>query len=60
MVQDWCRVGAEELEAAKESHYVQSVIKMNELSGRYISDSQNIAAALYTKWLTGALNSARP
>ncbi|MEQ1629489.1 MAG: type 1 glutamine amidotransferase [Gallionella sp.] len=60
MVQDWCRVGAEEVGSAKESYYVQSVIEMNELSERYIPDSQKIAAVLYTKWLAGALNSAPP
>lgn len=58
MVQDWCRVGAEEVVVSKESHYVQSVTEMNELSKRYISASQKIAAGLYTKWLAGALNSS--
>ena len=60
MVQDWCRVGVEEVIGAKESPYVQSVIEMNKQSIRYIPDSQNIASALYTKWLTGALHSSRP
>lgn len=59
MVDDWCRVGKNEIEHAGESQFIQSIEDIQRLSLTHISASQKIAAGLYSKWLMGALNSSR-
>ncbi len=56
MVHEWCAVGIAEIEQSLESRFVQSVAQMSQLSPSLVFASQKIAAQLYTKWLTAALN----
>lgn len=57
MVHEWCAVGIAEVEQSQASPFVQSVGQMSQLSPNLVLASQKIAAQLYTKWLTAALNS---
>jgi GMP synthase-like glutamine amidotransferase len=59
MVQDWCRVGKDELASVRNGQYVQSVGEMQSQSKENITEMRKIATLLYTKWLAGALDSAR-
>ncbi|MGZ8257098.1 MAG: type 1 glutamine amidotransferase [Gallionella sp.] len=57
MIANWCVIGAQEI-ARADSVYVQSAQQIQQHSTKNLANLQKIAQSVYTKWLSGALNSS--
>lgn len=57
MIAEWCAIGADEIAAAGGA-YVQGVSAIKRDAPQNLPDLHKIATRVYTKWLSGALNSS--
>ena len=53
MVSSWCEIGADEILAGKNSPAVQSASEMQRKMADELPRLRDVAARLYTKWITG-------